>query len=75
VAYAEHSGSVLAVAPHHWTDGCPILQWRSSPDGPDIRHRAYLDPATGRMLHVEVVPAEGARNFSVMPARWAGANP
>ena len=33
LAYAEESGQVLAESPHHWTDGCPVLEERRWPDG------------------------------------------
>ena len=70
-AYAEESGELLAEAPHHWTDGCPVLEDRRWPDaGPDVVFRTYLDPSSGRALHVEVALAEGPRSFEVNPRRW-----
>ena len=61
-AYAEESGELLAEAPNHWTDGCPVLEDRRWPDaGPDVVFRTYLDPSSGRALHVEVALAGGPR--------------
>ena len=71
VAYAAVSGAPLAVAPDHWTEGCPVLEEASSGPGPQIVTRAYLDPLTGHSLYVEAVPAGEPRSFEVMPARWA----
>jgi N-methylhydantoinase B len=74
LAYAEESGQVLAESPHHWTDGCPVLEERRWPKGgPDVVFRTYLDPLTGRALHVEVALADGPRSFAVNPSRWTGA--
>jgi N-methylhydantoinase B len=74
LAYAEESGQVLAESPHHWTDGCPVLEERRWPEGgPDVVFRTYLDPLTGRALHVEVALADGPRSFAVNPRRWTGA--
>jgi N-methylhydantoinase B len=71
VAYALESGAPLAVAPDHWTDGCPVLEERRWPDtGPDVVFRSYLDPRTGRSLHVEVALAGEGRSFEVSPRRW-----
>jgi N-methylhydantoinase B len=71
LAFAEASGQVLAEAPAHWTDGCPVLEERRWPaDGPDVVFRTYLDPASGRALHVEVALADGPRSFEVNPRRW-----
>jgi N-methylhydantoinase B len=72
VAYAEESGQVLAESPHHWTDGCPVLEERRWPEGgPDVVFRTYLDPLTGRALHVEVALADSPRSFEVNPRRWS----
>jgi N-methylhydantoinase B len=74
LAYAEESGQVLAEAPAHWTDGCPVLEERRWPEGgPDVVFRTYLDPLIGRALHVEVALADGPRSFEVNPRRWAEA--
>ena len=74
VAYAIASGAPLAVAPDHWTDGCPVLiesLWGD--DGPEIELRTYLDPSTGRALHVEAAVTGSPRTFAVNPERWATA--
>jgi N-methylhydantoinase B len=73
LAYAEESGQVLAESPHHWTDGCPVLEERRWPEGgPDVVFRTYLDPLSGRALHVEVALSDGPRSFEVNPRRWTG---
>jgi N-methylhydantoinase B len=74
IAYAEASGAPLAVAPDHWTDGCPVLVERRWPDGPPVVVRTYLDPGTGRALHTEVALEGAPRTFEVAPRRWAGAS-
>jgi N-methylhydantoinase B len=74
VAYAQDSGAPLARAPRHWTDGCPVLEDRRWADsGPDVVFRSYLDPRTGRALHVEVTLAGEPRSFEVSPHRWLSA--
>ena len=70
VAFAVASGAPLAVAPNHWTDGCPVLETRLSHVGPEVTVRAYLDPRSGRSLYVEAVPAGEPRGFDVSPKRW-----
>ena len=71
VAFAAESGAPLAVAPDHWTDGCPVLEERRPTAGATIVERAYLDPTTGRFLYVEAVPEGTGRSFTVGPARFA----
>jgi N-methylhydantoinase B len=73
VAYAEASGTALAVAPDHWTDGCPVIVERPWTAGPGVEYRTYLDPGSGRALHVEVALAGAPRSFSVLPTRWTAA--
>jgi N-methylhydantoinase B len=74
-AVALDSGAVLAHAPNHWTDGCPVLEeLRTSPTGAKWLARSYLDPVSGRALHVEAVPPGWPRGFATMPARWAAGN-
>jgi N-methylhydantoinase B len=72
VAFSEQSGAPLAVAPGQWADGCPRLEapLRGAGSGPPLVVRAYLDPATGRALHVETVPAGTPRSFAVEVRRW-----
>lgn len=73
-AIAVASGAVLAVAPAHWTSGCPVLETtRTSARGVEWSQRSYLDPSTGRALYVEAVPVGVARSFTAAPARWVGA--
>lgn len=73
VAYAEASGAPLAVAPDHWTDGCPVLVEPRWNDGPPVVFRSYLDPGSGRALFVEVALAGAPRSFEVSPRRWTEA--
>jgi N-methylhydantoinase B len=73
VAYAEASGAPLAVAPDHWTDGCPVLIEHLGAAGPDVVTRTYLDPNTGRALHTEVALDGAPRTFDTFPARWRNA--
>jgi N-methylhydantoinase B len=75
VAYAAESGAPLALAPAHWTDGCPVVEERRSPGGPPVISRMYLDPRTGRSLYVEATLAGEARAFEISPLRWTGAGP
>jgi N-methylhydantoinase B len=75
IAVAEASGAPLAVAPDHWTAGCPALiehPWGGN--GPDISYRSWLDPETGRALHVEAVVDGDIDSFYVAPSRWVEAN-
>jgi N-methylhydantoinase B len=73
-AIAEASGAVLAVAPMHWTAGCPVLEAdRTSARGIAWRQRSYLDPMSGRALYVEAVPVDAPRSFTTAPTRWADA--
>ncbi len=73
LAVAEATGAVLAVAPDHWTDGCPVLADPLSSSGPGVEVRAYLDPVSGRSLYVEAVPAGSPRSFEASPRRWTEA--
>jgi N-methylhydantoinase B len=72
VAVAEASGAVLAEAPHHWTDGCPLLVEPIEGDGPRLEIRSYLDPVTGRALYVEAAPTGEPRTFEMSPGDWTG---
>lgn len=75
VAVSSRSGAVLALAPDHWTDGCPVL--RDLRDLLDLDEgleaRAYLDPGTGHIMELEVVPTGEPRSFASLPARWVAA--
>jgi N-methylhydantoinase B len=75
IAVAEASGAPLAVAPDHWTTGCPALIERPwGGNGPDVSYRSWLDPETGRALHVEAVVDGDIDSFYVAPSRWVEAN-
>jgi N-methylhydantoinase B len=71
VAFVQSTGTPLAVAPDHWTDGCAVLEEPRSGRGPALVTRTYLDSRTGLSLYVEVVPAGEPRAFDIRPARWA----
>jgi N-methylhydantoinase B len=70
-AVAEQSGALLAVAPDNWLDGCPTLD-QPVGDGREVVARAHLDPVSGRMLHVDVVPVDNPPTVAIMPRRWTG---
>jgi N-methylhydantoinase B len=70
LAVSERSGAPLAIAPDHWTDGCPVLVATRSDLGPAVEIRSYLDPETGYALFVEAVPAGAPRSFEIAPTRW-----
>jgi N-methylhydantoinase B len=70
-AISVRSGAKLAVAPCHWTDGCPVLEEPYDGPGPvPLVLRSYLDPVTGHSLQTELVPENFARSFETMPFRW-----
>lgn len=74
VAVAEISGAPLAIAPDPWTAGCPMIEeqrWDES--GPAVVYRTWLDPETGRSLHVEVALAGETDGFHVAPKHWVEA--
>jgi N-methylhydantoinase B len=73
VAFAEHSKAPLAVAPDHWTDGCPVLVAPRRTAGPAVVTRTFLDPVSGRALHTEVALDGAPRTFETSPARWRNA--
>jgi N-methylhydantoinase B len=74
LAIAEDSGAVLATAPDHWTDGCPRIEQRlPSQLTSALVLRTYLDPVSGRALHVEAVPEGAERSFDVLPRHWTEA--
>jgi N-methylhydantoinase B len=74
VAVAVESGALLAVAPAHWTDGCPVLEIeRQSSVGTPWCQRTYLDPVSGRALHTEAVPLRALRSFTSAPRHWTNA--
>ncbi|WP_328810505.1 hydantoinase B/oxoprolinase family protein [Rhodococcus sp. NBC_00294] len=67
VAVSARSGAVLALAPAHWTDGCPLLVEEVAHG---VETRSYLDPGTGHILHTEVATAGDERSFESSPKRW-----
>jgi N-methylhydantoinase B len=69
-AHAIESGAALALAPDHWTDGCPMLEERRG----RLLIRSYLDPLTGRCLLVEALPVGEARTVTSVPKRWLEAS-
>jgi N-methylhydantoinase B len=74
VAAAAISGAPLARAPDAWTEGCPVLVERLwGEDGPEVVYRSWLDPETGRALHVEAVLGDDPDRFHAAPKRWAEA--
>jgi N-methylhydantoinase B len=74
LAVSMGSGAVLAVAPDHWTDGCPVLaEERETASGRRWLSRTYLDPLDGRALHVEAVPLGAPRSFTTAPRHWTEA--
>jgi N-methylhydantoinase B len=76
LAVAEDSGAVLAVAPGHWTDGCPRVEQQTvTGPGREYVTRTYLDPVSGRALHVEVALIGDGRTFEALPRRWTAAAP
>lgn len=72
VAVAEQSGAPLALSPGKWTDGCPRIH-NFLPASPAIDVVAYLDPGSGALLAVDVVPAGDSCSFEVAPRRWTEA--
>ncbi len=72
VARSEASGALLALAPHHWTEGCPALVERRPEGGPEVVTRSYLDPSTGAILYAEVAVAGAPRGFASEPDHWTG---
>jgi N-methylhydantoinase B len=73
VAVSDRSGATLAVAPDHWTDGCPVLEERRRSGDLTLLVEAYLDPATGHTLCVDVRPEGAERTFTTLPSRWVTA--
>jgi N-methylhydantoinase B len=72
VAVSERTGEPLAVSPHSWTDGCPVIR-NFLPAGPQTDIVAYLDPGSGNLLAVDVVLEGTERSFTTEPRRWTEA--
>ena len=73
VAVSERTGAPLAVSPHSWTDGCPVIH-RFLPAGPRTDVVAYLDPGSGHLLTVDVVLEGTEQAFMTAPRRWTEAH-
>jgi N-methylhydantoinase B len=71
-AYAVLSGAALALAPDPWTDGCPTLEELR---GNRLLIRSYLDPVTGRLLLVDVLPRGESCTIATRPRRWQAPAP
>jgi N-methylhydantoinase B len=72
IAVSARTGVPLALAPGHWTDGCPVLREQLSADE-GIEVVTYLDPQSGHALAVEVVAQGEQRGFESAPLRWTQA--
>src|SRR6185369_9423786 len=73
IAYSMASGAPLAKAPHHWTDGCPVLRERHpTRSGTDVIYDTYLDPVTGAALEVDARLDGDERSFTSLPRSWTG---
>ena len=71
LAVSARTGAVLAEAPDHFTDGCPVLEERFEfASGSAVVYQCYLDPASGHLLAVDVLPEGSPRAFSTLPHRW-----
>jgi N-methylhydantoinase B len=70
VAYSIASGAALALAPDHWTDGCPTLDELR---GRRLLVRSYLDPLDGHILFVDTLPRGEMRTIETLPVRWTSA--
>ncbi len=71
LAVSEWSGAVLAVAPDNWLDGCPVLDMPIDERAGGTVARAHLDPASGRMLYVDVIRQSDGPSIAICPDRWA----
>jgi N-methylhydantoinase B len=73
IAYSMASGAPLAIAPNHWTDGCPVLRERHpTRSGTDVIYDTYLDPLTGAALEVDARLDGDERSFTSLPRSWTG---
>ncbi len=71
-AIAERSGAVLAVAPDNWLAGCPVIETLVH-EAQDVVMRVYLDPLSGRSLHVDVARRGDTPSIGILPRRWTQA--
>ena len=65
---------MLAVAPDNWLDGCPSLDLPIDERAGGTVARAHLDPASGRILFVDVLRRSDGPSIEVRPARWLAAD-
>lgn len=72
VAVSSRSGAPLALSPGHWMEGCPRIH-NFVTTHPDVDIIAYLDPATGHLLLVDVAPVGSAYSSTSVPQRWVEA--
>ncbi len=73
LAIAEASGAVLAVAPGNWLDGCPVIDTHVDDRAGGTITRSHLDPATGRLLFVDVLRLQDGPSMDIAPLRWSQA--
>jgi N-methylhydantoinase B len=73
VAVALSSGAPLAISPDSWIEGCPRIH-HFLPASPEVDVVAYLDPISGDLLAVDVVPVGHDVSFDVAPRRWTEAS-
>jgi N-methylhydantoinase B len=73
LAVSEWSGAVLAVAPGNWLDGCPVLDLPIDERAGGTVARAHLDPASGRILYVDVIRRSDGPSIDIRPDRWTRA--
>jgi N-methylhydantoinase B len=69
-AVSEDSGTILAIAPGNWLDGCPVLDMPIDDRAGGIVARAHLEPVTGRMLYVDVLRSGDGPSIDIRPERW-----
>lgn len=70
LAVAEQSGAVLAIAPDNWLDGCPVLDTHVDDRAGGTITRAHLDPASGRILFLDVLRKGDGPSMDIKPVRW-----
>jgi N-methylhydantoinase B len=73
LAVSEWSGAVLAVAPGNWLDGCPVIDTHVDDRAGGTITRSHLDPATGRLLFVDVLRVTDGPSMDISPLRWTQA--
>lgn len=73
LAVSEWSGAVLAVAPGNWLDGCPVIDTHVDDRAGGTITRSHLDPASGRLLFVDVLRIQDGPSMDISPLRWTQA--